>query len=110
MKARVEKDRYVTEGTLTAYLKIQDLCYLLALREMGFGHDRLNKVLNLGRDFYKQYRDRYCVADDVKNLKPDAPHILAMEEELKSRGYDYEDEQRKVDESKYRYHGNQFTV
>jgi len=110
MLAYHKSDKYVKIDMLSAYLKLQDLCYLLALREEGFGEDRLRRVVENGRNIYKVFRDRYCVGDDLKNLTESAPHLIAMEEELKNSGYDYEEEQRKTQADKYRFHGNQFTL
>lgn len=110
MNVHKPKDLYVTMKSLAAYLTLQDLCFLLALRREGYGAGRLRRVMKSGRDIYKEFRDRYCVENDIKNLNEEAPHILAMKEELKNGGYDYDDEQRKLDVSKYRFHGNQVTL
>jgi len=106
VKAYMRDKFSVKESAFYGALTAADLCYLLALRDEGFGSERLKRITKKARDYYDEYRDRYCLDCDIRSITQDSPHLLAMKEELKTCGYDYEDDMRRYDASKSRWHGN----
>ena len=106
MKARLPRDERVTWDAYQGTLAATDLCYLLALREEGFGEERLRRVMNNAIRIYTEYRNRYCVTDDLGKLSPTSPHIIAMADELATSGFLYERELRLVNDHKFKWHGN----
>lgn len=106
MKAYCRKELAVKYSAFEAVLECIDCCFLLALREEGFGLDRLRRVVKRAREIYDEHKNRYCTDDDVKCISKTSPHLIAMKEELKTDGYNYDYEMSQYEESKNRWHGN----
>ncbi len=106
MKAYNRQELGVRYSAYEAVLECVDCCYLLALVEEGMTPEDLQRVVTRAREIYDSMKSRYCTDEDVKCLTSRSPHLIAMKEELKNEGYDYDYEMRQYDTSKSRWHGN----
>ena len=70
----------------------------------------MRKLMERGREIYMENRDRYCVKDDLKKMRKNAPHIVAMVEELKTYGFDYDLEMSRVEGTDTKFKGNKVLV
>lgn len=110
MKARTQTEERVRWSVCEGALAAADLCWLLALREDGYGEARLKRTMARAQALYAEYRDRYAVDEDIGNINVNSAHLVAMKQELLSCGFDYDGEIRRAEQSKkYRWHGNHFT-
>ena len=110
MKCNWQKnDDRVRYECLEGAVAATDLCYLTVLHDKyGFGEKRLKEVLQAVQEVYIDYRDSYCAEEDYGNITVKSPHIVALEEDLKSAsGVNYSDEIRRSEqEHKGRWRGN----
>ena len=107
MKARIPTEERVRWSVCEGALAAADLCWLLALREDGYGEKRLKRTMCRAQALYAEFRDRYAVDADIGNINVNSAHLVAMKQELLSCGFDYDGEIRRMEQSKkYRWHGN----
>lgn len=107
MKCRIPDHDVVDYETFRAAIMATDLCYLMAAREIfGAGEVRLRKLVGRALEIYDEYKTRYATDEDVRRLTCNAPHLLAMADELATSGFIYERELRMLNTHKYRWRGN----
>ena len=108
MKCRMPDPREVIADQSVGCMVSCDLAYMLALHELeGYGHDRMLRVMKKAGEIYAGFRDRYCAEGDQIVRNDREPHLIAMREELKAVGFDYDYEIRRMEqEQKHRWRGN----
>ena len=107
MKVKVPDANDVLWDRIQGVIAASECAYLLALREEHFGADRMRRVMTNAQKIFIGFRDRYCAEGDQRIKDENAPHIVAMKEELKSCGLDYDDVIRRSEQNyKSRWRGN----
>ena len=107
MKVRIPSADDEFWARIQAVVAATECAYLLALRDEHFGAERMRRVMLHAQQTFVGFRDRYCADGDQRIRDENAPHIVAMKEELKSCGLDYDDEIRRSEQNyKSRWRGN----
>lgn len=111
VKLPANATKAVPYETLVKCMELKELVLYMALREEGFGARRLERVYHNSYKIYKEFRDRYCVKEDLAEWRRTSPDGEAMKDELKMIGFDYDglNERLEKEAHKYRFHGNQYT-